>query len=334
MLFDWHCNKCGNDFSAYLDQNLITREHLPARCLNCHPISCGTSKYEYEVADFLRNECHVDDVLMHDRTIINPYEIDIIVPSKSIGIEYDGLYHHSEIGGGKPKTYHSFKTNEAKKHGYQLIHIFEDEWLNKRLIVESRLKSIFGVIDKKIYARKCIVKNVDSSLTKKFLNENHLQGWSNSSINLGLFYNDMLVALMTFGKPRYNKECEWELIRYCSSLDTQVIGGAGKILKAFEIQYHPNSLLSYADYRWSNGKMYESLSFKLDHISEPNYWYIKNTICGRFSRVKFQKFKLKKMFNNFDDSLSEVENMRNNGFDRVFDCGNLVYIKTYETKLN
>ena len=92
--------------------------------------------YEYEVADFLRNECHVDDVLMHDRTIINPYEIDIIVPSKSIGIEYDGLYHHSEIGGGKPKTYHSFKTNEAKKHGYQLIHIFEDEWLYKQDIVK------------------------------------------------------------------------------------------------------------------------------------------------------------------------------------------------------
>lgn len=330
ILFDWHCSKCGNDFSAYLDQNLITREHLPARCPTCHPVSNGTSKYEYEIADFLKNSCNLNDVSMHDRTVLNPYEIDIVVHSRKIGIEFDGLYHHSEIGGGKPKTYHIFKTNEAKKHEYQLIHIFEDEWINKRSIVESRLKSIFGVVDDKIFARKCLVKDVDFNTTKEFLNENHLQSWSNSSVNLGLFYEDSLVAIMTFGKPRYNKQYEWELIRYCSKLNTQILGGSGKLLKAFEMQFKPKSLLSYADYRWSIGKMYDSLGFKLDHISEPNYWYIKNTICDRFSRVKFQKFKLKKILKNFDDSLSEVENMQNNGYDRIFDCGNLVYVKIYE----
>lgn len=329
VLFDWHCNKCGKDFSAHLDQNLITREHLPARCLICHPISNGTSKFEYEIEDFLKGVCKIDDVSMHNRTILNPYEIDIAVPSKQIGIEFDGLFFHSEVWGGKDKHYHVFKTNEAKKHGYQLIHVFEDEWKNKQQIVESRLRSIFGIPERKIWARKCIVNNVDVKTTKTFMNENHLQGWSHSSINLGLFYENQLIAMMTFGKPRYNKQIEWELIRYCSLLNIQVVGGAGKLLKAFEVQYKPKSLLSYADYRWSNGKMYESLGFKLDHISDPNYWYVKNCLCERFSRITFQKHKLKDLLEHFDESLSEVENMRNNDYDRIFDCGNLVYIKHY-----
>ena len=329
VMFDWHCNKCGKDFSAYLDQNLITREHLPARCLHCHPILNGASKPEYEIADFIKTSCNICDLSMHNRSVLNPYEIDIAIPSRKTGIEYDGLYYHSEFNGGKPKSYHVFKTNEAQKKGYQLIHVFEDEWMNKRLIVESRLKSIFGMFDRKIFARKCIVSSVDTNTSKKFLNENHLQGWSHSSVNLGLYYDNGLVALMTFGKPRYNKQYEWELIRYCSLLNVQVIGGAGKLLKAFEMKCRPKSLLSYADYRWSTGKMYESLGFKLDHVSEPNYWYVKSSICERFSRIKFQKFKLKRLLDNFDNSLSEVENMRNNGFDRIFDCGNLVYVKTY-----
>lgn len=329
VLFDWHCNKCGKDFSAHLDQNLITREHLPARCLTCHPISNGTSKYEYEIESFLREKCNVSDVSLHDRSILNPYEIDIVVPSKKIGIEFDGLFFHSEANGGKSRNYHVFKTNEAKAHGYQLIHLFEDEWINKRLIVESRLKALLGVPDKRIYARKCIIDAIDAKATKLFMNANHLQGWSHSSVNLGLFYEKQLVAMMTFGKPRYNKKYEWELIRYCSLLGHQVVGGAGKLLKQFENTYKPKSLLSYADYRWSNGKMYESLGFKLDYLSEPNYWYVKNNICERFSRIRFQKFKLKTLLDAFDESLSEVENMRNNGYDRIFDCGNLVYAKKY-----
>lgn len=329
VLLDWHCNKCGNDFSAYLDQNLITREHLPARCLACHPISNGTSRFEYEIERFLREDCHVADVSLHDRTILKPYEVDIMLPSRKFCIEFDGLFFHSEANGGKSKNYHVFKTNEARKCGYQLIHVFEDEWVNKRPIVESRLKSLLGIPEKRIWARRCIIRNVDAKTTKLFMNTNHLQGWSHSSVNLGLFCDETLVAMMTFGKPRYNKKHEWELIRYCSLLGHQVVGGAGKLLKHFEKTFKPKSLLSYADYRWSNGKMYDALGFKLDYLSEPNYWYVRSNMCKRFSRIAFQKHKLRSVLEHFDDSLSEVENMRNNGFDRIFDCGNLVYVKMY-----
>lgn len=329
VMLDWHCSKCGNDFSAHLDQNFISRKRLPARCPNCHPVAAAESKYEYEISDFIKSQCGIDGVAMHDRKIIAPYEIDIIVPSKKLGIEFDGLYHHSESAGGKSAGYHVFKTAEAVKRGFRLLHIFEDEWVNKREIVESRLKSVLGTPDIRIWARKCSVVRVDGSSAKKFLETDHLQGWAHSSVNLGLEHDGELVALMTFGKPQYDCKCEWKLIRYCSKLGAQVVGGAGKLLKAFEAGYSPKSLLSYADYRWSAGKMYESLGFKLDHLSPPNYWYVKNNVCKRFSRVKFQKFKLKGLFDNFDPGKTEVENMKANGYDRVFDCGNLVYVKDY-----
>ena len=328
-MFDWHCNKCGENFKAYLDQNLITRENLPARCLKCHPINSGTSKYEHEIEEFLVDACHMD-VKMHDRSILDPLEIDCVVPSKKIGIEFDGLFFHSEISGKKDKNYHVFKTDEAKRRAnYRLIHIFEDEWVNKQDIVKSRLKDIFGIYSRRIFARKCAVKKVDRATSKSFIDANHIQGWCNSKVAYGLYFNDELVSIMTFGKPRYSKKHDWELLRFCSALGSHVVGAAGKLLAAFEREFYPKSLLSYADRRWSAGNLYQALGFKLDHVAEPNYWYLKSGICRRFPRVDFQKHKLKHILETFDPSSSEVENMHQNGYDRIFDCGNFVYVKQY-----
>ena len=122
---------------------------------------------------------------------------------------------------------------------------------------------------------------------------------------------------------------EWELLRFCTKLGYHIPGAAGKMLKHFERTHNPTSLISYADRRWSRGKMYESLGFALNHISEPNYWYLTSKMANRFSRQKFQKKKLKDILVNYDPKLTEVENVLANGYDRIFDCGNLVYIKTY-----
>lgn len=332
-LFDWHCNKCGKDFKAYLDQNLINRAGLPARCLNCHPIDSGTSRYEFELEEFLSTECGVD-VKMHDRSILDPLEIDCVIPSKKIGIEFDGLFFHSEMGGMKDKTYHVFKTDEARRRAdYRLIHIFEDEWVNKQAIVKSRLKDILGIYSKRIFARKCIVKKIDRDTSKSFINTNHIQGWCNSKVNYGLYFGSKLVSVMTFGKPRFSKTYDWELLRFCSTLGSHVVGAAGKLLAAFEREFCPKSLLSYADRRWSIGNLYDVLGFKLDHITEPNYWYLKSGVCGRFPRIDFQKHKLKSILSTFDANCTEVENMRNNGYDRIFDCGNFAYVKMYTSSM-
>ena len=150
---------------------------------------------------------------------------------------------------GKDKNYHLNKTIECEKVGYRLIHIFEHEWVNKQKIIKAKLKSLFGVEQTRIYARKCIIKEISTDIKNEFLNTYHIQGEDKSKVKLGLFYEEKLVAVMTFGKPRFNKNYEYELIRYATS--KHVIGGAGKLLKYFERNYKPKSIITYSDRRFS-----------------------------------------------------------------------------------
>ena len=327
-LFKWHCNKCDKDFEAFFNSNLTTREHLFARCPHCHPIHSGTSKPEQEMIAYVKS-LYNGEVKERCKNIIHPFELDCFIPNKKIAFEFDGLFFHSEKSGGKDKFYHVNKTNLCEKHDIQLIHIFEDEWIEKNDIVKSRISNLFGIHNKVIYARNCIVTQIYSNISKQFQEENHIQGSINAKINLGLYYNDELVSLMTFGKSRFSKKYEWELLRFCNKLGYHIPGAASKLLKHFERNYNPKSLISYADRRWSRGKLYEALGFTLDHISEPNYWYLTPKTLNRFSRQRFQKNKLKEILPKFDETMTEVENMLANDYDRIFDCGNLVYVKTY-----
>ena len=230
--------------------------------------------------------------------------MDIVIPEIKLAIEFDGNYWHSDKF-KQEKNYHLNKTIECEKIGYRLIHIFEHEWINKQDIVKAKLKSIFNRDQQSIYARKCVIKEIDTKTKNEFLNRTHIQGEDKSNVKLGLFYNNELIACMTFCKSRFNKNFEWELSRYSSS--KHVIGGAGKLLKYFENNYKPKGLITYADRRYSQGKLYFMLGFTFDHFSSPNYFYTKGNM--RFNRIKFQKHKLKNILKNFDKDLSESENM-------------------------
>lgn len=133
---------------------------------------------------------------------------------------------------------------------------------------------------------------------------------------------------MSFSKPRFSNKYEYELIRFCSKLNYHVIGAAGKLLKYFEKTYQPKSIVSYAYRRWSTSDIYKILKFEKVNESKPNYWYWKDQF-KLFNRIEFQKHKLKNVLEKFDENLSEYENMKNNGYFRIFDCGNLVFVKTY-----
>lgn len=135
---------------------------------------------------------------------------------------------------------------------------------------------------------------------------------------------------MTFGKCRFNKKYEWELLRFCNKLGYHIPGGASKLLTYFERTYKPKSLISYADRRWSRGVLYEKLGFTLDHISSPNYWYFNDYATMELkSHVCFYKHKLSNILEKYNANMSEVDNMKMNGYKRIFDCGNLVFVKQY-----
>ena len=290
---------------------------------------CGNnneSKGEKTLCSFL-DKCNLQFV-NKERITIYPQELDIYSVKQNIAVEYNGLYWHSEEY--KDTNYHLNKTELCEKQGIRLIHIFEDEWLYKQEIVKSRLKSILGIIDNKIYARQCIIKEVSFKESNEFLEKNHIQGNCMSKYRYGLYYNNELVSLMTFGAKRKSlgsksEEGCYELLRFCNKLNTNVVGGASKLLKHFIKTHNPKEIISYCDRRWSQGQLYEKLGFKFDHVSKPNYFYVING--KRENRFKYRKSELIKQ--GFDKNKTEHEIMLGRKIYRIYDCGTILYKLNY-----
>jgi len=278
------------------------------------------SKEEQSIVDFLSQ---FTTVQQSNRTLISPKEIDIWLPEYNIGIEYNGLYYHNISRDNISVDYHLNKTKSMEQLGYRLIHIFSDEWIHKQEIVKSRLLNIIKQSTNRVYARKTKIVELTSQEASHFLEQNHIQGGCASRHRYGLVYNGVLVSVMTFGKPRFNKNYDWELIRFANLINYTVVGGAGKLLKHF-INTYGSSVISYADRRWSDGNLYDKIGFSCIGNSKPNYFYIdKDT---RISRYKSQKHKLKDQLEIFDPDSSEYINMKNNGFTRIYDCGNSIWV--------
>jgi hypothetical protein len=262
-------------------------------------------------------------VLYRQRKIFNnEYELDIFLPDYNIGIEVNGLFWHCEKV--KNKYYHLNKHNFFKERGIRIINIFDDEIDIKLDIIKSRLLHILNVNQTKIYARKCIVKQINKKTKKDFINKHHIQGDIASSYNYGLYYDDILISVMTFANRKIFNNANVELTRYCCLPNYNIIGGAGKLLNFFLKEINPHKVISYCDRCWSEGNLYKTLGFKLIKTTPPNYTYTKN-FHQRFNRMKFQKHKLSNCLEIFDKQLSETQNMHNNGYYRIWDCGSFKF---------
>ena len=277
------------------------------------------SSYEQSLRHFLPN-----DFKYNDRTVLSGKELDFYSEKRRLAIEFNGLLYHSEKY-GKNMNYHNEKTNMTLQKNIQLIHIFENEYVYKKPIVESIINSKLGKFKERLYARNCEIKEIDVKTKNDFLEENHLQGKDNSLIKFGLFYNMELVSVMTFGHSRFNKNYQYEMHRFCNKMGYQIIGGASKLWTNFLKKYTPISVITYADRRYSNGTFYRKIGFDLKNISKPNFFVFGNSIKGLDSRLKWQKHKLKNKLDNFDPDLSAWDNMRNHGYNRIWDCGNYVF---------
>ena len=285
-----------------------------------------SSTYQDELYNYIAGIVNSEHVRANVRDIIPPFEIDILV--NDVGIEVDGVYWHSEIAGQRDRSYHVKKRELANQHNIHMIQIWSNEWINKPDIVKSRLSSIFGK-NNTIYARETNIRTIDDNIAAAFFNETHIQGHMRASIYYGLYKDSDLVAAMSFGKSRYNKGIEYELIRFSNQLGTTVVGGASKLFKYFIRTHNPSTIISYSDRRWNTGLLYNKIGFEYSHTSASNYWYFRyNNPNILFSRVQFQKHKLSKLLENFDPNQTEWENMVNNGYDRIWDCGNDVFIWT------
>ena len=302
----------------------IARNHLMGQ--GCPKCFFDKSNFEKELLEYIKTILPNKEIIENDRTILDGKEIDIYIPELKIGFEANGLIWHSEKF-NFDKHYHLNKTKQCIKKGVQLIHIFEDEWYYKQNICKSRISNILKCSQNKIFARKCTIKNVPFNECKDFINDNHIQGFILSKIRYGLYYDNELVSVMTFGKQRINvngkkdDKC-YELLRFCSKIGYNVIGGADKLFKYF-IKFHkPETIISFADRRWSNGNLYNVLGFEKYNESEPSYSYVINK--KRVNRFTLRKDVLISKYGCLPE-MTEKKFCESKGWYRIYDCGCLCY---------
>lgn len=285
------------------------------------------SKKEKEIKSYLESigvECTTN------RQILIGREIDMLSDEHKIGIEFNGNKWHTEWFGGKDKNYHLGKTIKCNDNGYGLIHIFEDEWVCKNEIVKYKLKHIFNknINTIKIGARKTNIRLINKNISCDFLNKYHIQGDGQSSISIGSYYKDDLVAVMTFKKLN-NETNDYDLTRFATNFNYNISGVASKLLSYFIKLYKPESIISFADRRWTLDKddnLYTKLGFNLVKVLQPDYKYY-NEKVDRYTR--FHKFNFRKQIINkkygLPLSMTETEMVKNIGYDRIWDCGLFKY---------
>ena len=302
--------KKDHNFEIDID-NYIKRKNSTI-CTVCNPIGDNISLMEIQLYDYIKST-YVDEIICGYR---DELDIDIYLPDLKIGFEFNGLYWHSELY--KHKNYHIDKTNHFKNKGIRIIHIWEDDWIYKQEIIKSQISSLLS-INRKIFARKCIVNEVSIEDTRKFLNENHIQGFVNSSIKIGLYHEGKLVSIMTFDKFEGRKRMidnEWNLNRFCNLLNTNVIGGASKLLSYFMKNNNIKRIISYADIDWSIGSMYYKLGFNNIFESKPDYKYV---VDGkRAHKSGYKKSKL-------NTDLTETLEMKKRNIYKIYDCGKIKF---------
>jgi hypothetical protein len=316
-ILNLQCNQCSTQFS-FGKQYFTPSKTFSQLCPGCFPREqIRKSKGELELFDFIVSIC--PDAVSGHRSHYHDKEIDVYIPSKKIGFEYNGLYWHSEsvlVSNNKDpksdfKKYLYFKQDQIRVFG-----IFSDEWETHPDIVKSRIKNILGVTPHKIFARKCTIKEVSVKDAAQFCHDNHIMGRGRSNIRLGLYYDNLLVSLMTFVNTNLSRKSKvWEINRFVSSRDTVVVGGANKLFKEFLKIKNPQTVISYADSRWSDGKLYQVLGFEKTSDGTPNYWYFLPNAKSRIHRFTLRK-------NSSDNPmLTEYENRTAQGYLRIWDYG-------------
>jgi predicted nucleic-acid-binding Zn-ribbon protein len=320
-------------YNGYDEQSIITcpihgdflqtpNSHLQGS--GCQKCVSHISNSETEISEYIKS-IGIDNIEEQNRSILNGREIDIYLPDYKLGIEYDGTNWHSEKY-GKDKWYHMNKTMDCHDKGIRLIHIFEDEYLNNKELIFHKLSHILrkdkGV--QKIPARKTEIREIEYETAKDFLNKFHTQGSASSTIYLGCYYNDKIVAAMSFKKEKDNN---WELNRFASDYNYILQGVGGKLLKYFIRKYDPTLIKSFGDIRWVNmdNNVYTKLGFTKDSILPPDYSYVKSGTVNRIHKFNFRKDRINKLYG-LPTTMTEREMTEKLHYNRIWNCGLIKYV--------
>ena len=277
-----------------------------------------SSKAELELLSWVRSLGLEADKYRHGGK-----ELDIYISSKNIGIEYNGLYWHCEKN--KDNKYHHDKTKYFKSQGIRVIHVFEHIWRDKQPQVKSFLSAALGKNEHRIGARECEIQQITTEEANFFANLYHIQGAAVSNkLSVGLFYDEELVAVATFG--RHHRKSEVVVLnRFIGKYNWSVMGGLSKIMK-FAINYFKKEIITWADNSISEGIGYLKAGWIVEEELPPDYFYTDFTnVCSKQSR--------KKGVVGTPVHITEHEHALHDGLFRIYDCGKTRMIFPYNEPL-
>ena len=290
-----------------------------SRCYKCHPV--GKSNWELSVYDYVKSL--VEDAVSGDKSVISPKEIDIYVPSRKFGIECHGLYWHSEAG--KPddefnKNAHLEKSTLASAADVNLLQIFEDEWRDKRPIVESMIQHRLGLHDTRCKTWSTQVVEMTAVEQREFFNDTHISGYTPSKACWGLRdRSGTIVAALSVRSPRHTDKYAGsiEVARFSLARGVSVPGSLSKLLKrakSWSIDNGYSSIMTYVDRRIGAGKGYSAAGFRLVGSTGLDYWYTDNEY--RYDRFKFRA----------QEEKSEKQVAYAAGVSRIYGCGSSIFV--------
>lgn len=307
------------DVKRKIEQTCMVRYGVPYNCMRkeCREASSVISNINKRFADML----HENNIVAEFEFRIDKYSYDLKVNQTLIEIDptytHNTFYNHwNDVIDSK---YHIKKSKCAVKHGFRCIHVFDwDSWTD--------ILHLLQPFKHRVYARQCIIKRISKQQANAFTNEYHIQGQCNGqNICYGLYYDDELVEVMTFGTPRYNRHYDCELLRLCTRFDYSVVGGASKLFKQFKQEYSTASVISYCDLAKFTGHVYEMIGMKLAYVTEPNKIWSKADKYVTQNLLNQRGYD--QLFNtNYGHGTSNEQLMLDNGWLPVYDCGQAVYI--------
>ena len=318
-----------NQAADYLQISLRTLLNYAAKYELRHIFSrVKITACEQKIKDLLDSVVGCQAYLQNSKSAISPYELDFFVPQNNLAIEINGLYWHSELGGGKrSRSYHITKWNLCKEKNITLLMFNDIDIQENSHLVESKIKRYLQVKSPVIGARKLTIEICNNyQLEQEFLNTWHLQGASsNRNLCLVAKYDNQIIGISTW-KQRNNKA---ELVRFATNINYSFPGLLSKMIKRFIIETNfSGKIFTFSNNQYGNGNAYLASGFQFDGVTPPGYYYT-NDYVKLESRLKFQKHKLADLFQ-LDHSVvqqqSEWEIMQSQGYDRVWDCGHSRYM--------
>lgn len=311
------CGSCGREYSPMWDN--VRR----GKSLTCGCCTHRVSKGQYEIAEFIKS-IGVDATT---EKRVGGLSYDIASDSKNLLIEYNGLiWHHGDDG----KRRDLFKYENATKHGWKFVSIFEDEWLWNRHKVESFLVNKLRVCKPKTCRpSKCEIISVPAKLADEFHEKFHYIGRAKSPINYLVSLNGQPVACISFKRPTRQSKHDWELVRMASDPRVRVHGIWSKLLKKFVNENNPKSVVSFSDNRLFSGESYLKLGFELDGGIPPDYYWCKG-------QHRWHKSGLRKTSDEKKTGMTEFDLRTKQGYFRVWDIGKKrwVYSDSRKTKVS